>query len=182
MDEGAACFRRFLAGEEEAFDELLDRYQKSLLCFLLRYVKIPAVAEDLAADVFAQLIARPEQYNFSVSLKTYLFLLGRSRAIDYLRRESRFQKRPVEEADTEEAGQLLEETLLRNERARQVNAALAELSPDYRRVLHLLYFEDLSTAEAAKVLGKSTKQVENLAYRSKKALRKILGEEGRLLL
>ena len=76
----------------------------------------------------------------------------------------------------------LEETVLKNERKRIVNNALDSLPDDMRVVIHLIYFEDLSYDEAAKVMKKNRKQVDNLLYRAKKELRIILGEDGELLL
>ena len=51
-----------------------------------------------------------------------------------------------------------------------------------RVVIHLVYFEDLTYDEAAKVMKKNRKQVDNLLYRAKKELRIILGKDGELLL
>lgn len=76
----------------------------------------------------------------------------------------------------------LEERFLADERKRAVNAALERLSEEMRTVVHLVYFEELSADEAAKVMKKSRKQIYNLLYRAKDALRAILGEEGKQLL
>jgi RNA polymerase sigma-70 factor (ECF subfamily) len=48
--------------------------------------------------------------------------------------------------------------------------------------VHLVYFEEMTYAQAAKVMKKSPKQVDNLLYRAKKELRIILGEDGEQLL
>ena len=52
------------------------------------------------------------------------------------------------------------------------------LNPDYRQVLYLTYFEELSNSEAARVMKKSCRQIENLLYRAKQALRSKLEKEG----
>ena len=67
------------------------------------------------------------------------------------------------------------ETSLRGQTVRE---ALRRLSPLYREVLFLLYYEGLTNQQAAVVLRKSAKQVANLAYRAKLALRTILEKEG----
>ena len=59
-----------------------------------------------------------------------------------------------------------------------VNAALARLPEDMRIAVHLVFFEELSYEEAARVMGKNKKQVDNLLYRAKNQLRTILGAEG----
>ena len=51
-----------------------------------------------------------------------------------------------------------------------------------REVVHLIYFEDMSYAEAANIMKKNKKQIDNLLYRAKNELRLILGEDGKQLL
>ena len=60
----------------------------------------------------------------------------------------------------------------------RLHNAIKKLPPDYSRVLYLIYFEDFSNAETARVLGKTRRQVENLSYRAKQALRRQLETEG----
>ncbi len=180
MQNGESSYRRFLAGDESAFDELLDLYQKSLIFFLYRYVSNWTVAEEIAADTFALLVIKPEAYKFKVSLKTWLFTLGRNRAIDYLRRLKHRKTVPpqelphlaADEADNPEA------LFIQKERELALHRALDRLKEDYRSALHLVYFEDLSYEEAGQILHKSRKQMDNLIYRAKDALRAELEKEG----
>ena len=179
MDNGASSYRRFLNGEESAFDEIMEESFRSLVFFIDRYVHDVHTAEDIAMDVFSDLIVHRHRYNFKVSLKTYLFMLGRSRALDHLRHRKALTVVELQEAaglpDDQEA---LEETVLADERKRTVNAALARLPEDMRVAVHLVYFENMTYDEAARVMRKSRKQVDNLLYRAKKELRIMLGEDG----
>ena len=86
MDNGACSYRRFLDGDESAFDEIMKELFDGLVFFINRYVYDIHTAEDLAIDVFSELIVHRRRYNFRVSMKTYLFMLGRSRALDHIRR------------------------------------------------------------------------------------------------
>ena len=63
-----------------------------------------------------------------------------------------------------------------------MNAAVAMLSEEMRDAVHLIYFEEMSYEDAARVMRKTRKQVDNLLYRAKKELRMILGKEGDFLL
>lgn len=183
MDHGASSYRRYLNGDEEAFHEIVKEYFDNLVFFIDRYVNDYATAEDIALDVFTQLVVSKHRYDFRVSLKTYLFMIGRSRALDYIKHRS---KRPtvelseVNQVTTDEPS--LEDMLLTDERKHAVNKALAQLSEEMQLVVHLVYFEGLSPNETARVLKKNRKQVYNLLYRAKTALRTILEEEGELLL
>lgn len=180
MDNGAGSYHRFLAGDESAFDEILDLYREGLIFFINRYVKNLDTAEDLAEDTFLELLLHPRRYNFKTSLKTYLYAIGRHKALNYLKCAKRHpvaDMAGLSERAADEAG-LPEAWVLRREDYRALEAAMAALLPDYRAAIHLVYVEGLSYENAAKVLKKSKKQVENLVYRAKKALKAALGKEG----
>ncbi|MBO5090845.1 MAG: sigma-70 family RNA polymerase sigma factor [Clostridia bacterium] len=183
MDNGASSYRRFLDGDESAFDEIMKELFDNLVFFVDRYVHDIHAAEDIAIDAFSDLVVNKHRYNFKVTLKTYLFMLGRSRALNYIKHRKVINFVELTEADNISAEQeTLEEIILADERKRIVNNALNSLTDDMRVVVHLIYFEDLSYDEAAKVMKKNRKQVDNLLYRAKKELRIILGKDGELLL
>ena len=181
MDNGASSYRRYLNGDEEAFRQIVKEYFDNLVFFIDRYVHDYAAAEDIAIDAFTELIVHKHRYNFKVSLKTYLFMIGRSRALDYIKHRGKLQMVELTEAEAAE-GTSLEEIVLADQRKRAVHAAIGQLSEELRIAVHLVYFEQLSCDDAAKVMKKNRKQVYNLLYRAKNALRTILGEEGELLL
>ena len=182
MDNGARSYRRFLDGEESAFDEIMKELFPGLVFFLDGYVHDIHAAEDIAIDAFSDLIVHKHRYNFKVTLKTYLFMIGRSRALDYIK-----HRKVIDFVELSETGEIiddqksLEETVLTDERMRAINAAVAKLPEDMREVIHLIYFEEMTYDEAAKVMKKNRKQVDNLLYRAKKTLRIILGKDGEFL-
>ena len=178
MDNGASSYRRFLDGDDSAFDEIMEEVFYSLVFFINRYVRDVHAAEDIAIDVMSELIVHKKRYNFKVSLKTYLFMIGRSRAIDYLRHLKVTGVEALTELCEPTDDAALEEAVLRDEKRREVDAAVAKLPHDMRVAVHLIYFEDMTYKEAAKVMKKSAKQIDNLLYRAKKELRAILGEDG----
>ncbi len=63
-----------------------------------------------------------------------------------------------------------------------LSEALGKLPANLSVAIHLIYFDGLSYEEAARVMGKNKKQIDNLLYRAKKALRELLGEEGKELI
>ena len=179
MDNGASSYRRFLDGDEAAFDLIMQELFPPLVFFIYRYVQDHHAAEDLAMDVFSDLIVHKHRYNFKTRLKTYLFMLGRSRALDYLRHKKVITFVPLEQA--EHIAATMEEQLMADLRKKAVHQALEKLPEEQRIAVHLVYFEELSYEETAKVLRKNRKQVDNLLYRAKKELRSILGKDGALL-
>ncbi len=183
MDNGASSYRRFLDGDESAFDDIMKELFNGLVFFIDRYVRDIHTAEDIAIDIFADLGIHRRKYNFKVTLKTYLFMVGRSRALNYIKHRKVIDFVELTEAEgCSDDRSELERTVLEDERKRIVNAALLKLPEDMRAAIHLVYFEDMTYDEAARVMKKSKKQVDNLLYRAKKELRTILGEEGGHLL
>ena len=179
MDHGASSYRRYLDGDETAFDQLVTEYYESLVSFLTGYVRERAVAEDIAMDAFADLIVHRHRYDFRVSFKTYLCMLGRSRALNYLKRSKILAFSPLEDAmEVADPSLVPEELLLTKERSRVLAEALEVLRPDQREVIQLVYWQGLSCEDAAKVMRKSRKQVYNLLFRGKNALRTVLEKKG----
>ena len=156
-----ALYRRYLDGDEDALGALMERYGTKLTLYLDGYLRDLHEAEDLMIEAFAYLIAKRHMA---------LRLLRKKRAgncfsLDALTEEP-------------EARELVEETVQSAERARLLRDCMAELREDYREALFLVYFEGLSHAETAAVMGKREKQVADLIYRGKIALRKRLEQEG----
>ena len=183
MDNGAGSYRRFLDGDESAFDEIMKELFDKLVFFIDRYVHDIHAAEDIAIDAFSDLVVNKTRYNFKVTLKTYLFMLGRCRALNYIKHRKVIEFTGLEQAyDISAELETLEEAVLADERKRTLNRALDSLPEDMRVVIHLIYFEDLSYDEAARVMKKNRKQIDNLLYRAKGQLRIILGKDGEQLL
>ena len=81
-------------------------------------------------------------------------------------------------ADEPDGRLLAEEVIWTEERNRILHFCMDEMNPDYREVLYLIYFDDMSYAQAADVTGKTVKQITNMLYRGKESLRKLLEREG----
>lgn len=182
MDNGACSYRRFLDGDSSAFDEIVKELFDNLVFFIDRYVHDKHTAEDIAIDAFSDLIVHKSKYNFKVTLKTYLFMIGRSRALDHIKHQKVIKLVELTEAENQaDAEYDPAEIILKDEKKRMVNNALEKLSDDMRVAVHLVYFEDMTYDEAARVMKKNRKQIDNLLYRAKGELRIILGKDGDLV-
>ena len=177
MDTGEQLYRRFLEGDEAAFGELIALYKDRLIFFILRSVGDLDAAEDLAEDVFVEVLLHRRRYHFNAPLNSYLFAIARHKATDWLRRRARRGEQPLETAGDPADRRSLEEEFLRREQAMAVHAALNALPAQYRTVLHLLYFEEMSYEQAGRVMKKNRKQIENLAYRARQAMKAALEKE-----
>ena len=110
MDAGESSYRRYLDGDKAAFASVVEQYRAGLIRFVNSYVHNVHTAEDIAIDCFAYLLVHPRRYRFTSPLKSYLYVLGRSRAIDWLRRAKRAETVPLESAENELSDDVSPET------------------------------------------------------------------------
>ena len=168
LDIDAENYRRFLDGDRDAIAEIVKKYGDRLVLFLDGYVRNLEEAEDLMEDVFVDLMVRRPKFRGESKFSTYLFAACRNRALSALRRRKREPETLDEQA---EGGVRTEDAVFQEERRRALYAALGELREDSRAAVYLVYFEQKSYAETAKILKKSEKQVDNLLSRARARLR-----------
>ncbi len=174
---GAECYRRFLDGDEDGIVEIIRDYKDGLILYLNGIVGNIHTAEDLMEETFVKLVVKKPRYSEKFSFKTWLYTIGRNAALDYLRHNSRKSDTPVDELEIADK-ENLELSYIKEEQKIMVHRALANLKADYRQVLYLSFFEELSNEETAAVMRKSKRQVENLLYRAKLSLKNELEKEG----
>lgn len=172
-------YREYLKGDKAAFFAIIDLFRESLIFFINGYVKNEDTAEEIAADCFAELIVHPGRYAFKSSLKTYLFSIAHNKSVNHIKKNARLS---LFEADNpiEKSSDYIEfeNDVLKTEQAQLLHKALPKIKDDYRTAIHLVYFEDMSYKDTARVMHKTVKQVDNYISRGKAALRKILEKEG----
>lgn len=178
MDLDEMRYARFLNGDHSALEELIGTYRESLTLFIYRYTKDFVEAENIMIDVFAQLVVSRKQFRGESTLKTYLFTIGRNEALRYLKKNKRQIRLQEQHKGVLREEIPIEFSVFQEERNRQLYTVMETLHREYREVLFLLYFEDVRYKEAGKIMKKSEKQITNLAYRGKKALKEKLEKEG----
>jgi RNA polymerase sigma-70 factor (ECF subfamily) len=94
----------------------------------------------------------------------------------HLRKRRYTAEEPLEQA--EETADTPEMNILREEQNLRLYEALSQLRAEYRQILILLYFEDMTHEEAGRVMEKNRKQIYNLADRARAALKKELERMG----
>ncbi len=178
MDNGASSYRRFLDGDDEGFAEIVRSYSDGLILYLNGIVNNISIAEELAEETLFRIIIKKPRFNGQYSFKTWLYTVGRNVAIDHIRRRKRLSDTPYEALENciQDEFDLVKPYIL-EERKVILHKTLKKLHSEYRQVLWLLYFEDLSVSEAAIVMKKSQRQMKNLVYRAKNALKSELNKE-----
>ena len=179
MDNGASSYRCFLDGDDNGITEIVEIYKDGLILYLNGYVNNIFIAEELTEDTFFRLVIKKPKYSGKSTFKSWLYAIGRNVAVDYIRHNSKILNVPIDDVENyliEE--QNLEQSYIKEENMLIVNKALNELIPEYRNVLWLTYFEEFSNKETAIILKKTERQIKNLLYRARKALKSKLEKEG----
>lgn len=170
-------YKSFLNGNKEAFNNIIQRYMKSLISFIMGYVRNQDVAEDLAQDTFLYVLINKKEYDFKYTLKTYLYTIAKCRAINYLKRNKKrisFEEQYIYDLDITD----LNENLIRKEQNEKIKNAIKKLKYDYQIVIYLKDYQEFQYKEICKILNKTMPQTKMLIHRARKALKKILNKEG----
>ncbi len=178
MDSGVGSYRRFLDGDESGLVEIIRDYKDGLILYINGIVHNIHIAEELTEDTFVCLAVRRPTDKGNGSFKTWLYTMGRNRALDYLRRQKRRREIPWEEGGDAAEVQSVEEAYLKEERRRLLHRGMNRLKEEYRQVLWLIYFEGFTCRQAASVLKKRVHTVEVLVSRARRALVEELHKEG----
>ena len=116
-----------------------------------------------------------KNYKFEYSLKTYLYTIAKSKALNYIKRERRIVE--LDENQFEDLEEL-EEKVFKNERAENLKKAIQKLKIEYQNAIYLADIEELSYKEIGHILNKTDGSVKVLIHRARKALEKVVVEEG----
>ena len=170
-------YKEYLKGNKQSFEKLVIRHKDHIIYFISRYTKNTDIAEDISQDVFVYLLLHKEQYDFKYSFKTYLYMIAKCRALNYLKSEKKvlpitdYNNLYIENND-------LEEIIKKNQKSNYIRKVINKLKPDYQAVICLASIEGFKYKEIAKIMDKSVGQVKVMLNRAKKKLKEIIEEEG----
>jgi RNA polymerase sigma-70 factor, ECF subfamily len=142
--------------DQEALGTFYDATSSLVYGLVLRILRDVPVAEEVTIDVYTSVWRQAASYDPQRWLPSaWLFMLTRSRALDYLRTRRQGQKllHAPEEAGSSSVALHPEDSLALTELQRLMQEALAKLIPEQRRVIELAYFSGLSQSEIAASLG-----------------------------
>jgi RNA polymerase sigma-70 factor (ECF subfamily) len=161
-------------GDPEAFRSLVNRYERQLLYYLMRFTQNPEHAADALQEVWVTAFRGLKHLRAPEAFRVWLYQITHDRIVSLVRREAR--KEEVLEALKDEpiADECYEDH--RFENAELVHRALGSLSPEHREVLTLRFLEYLSLEEIAETLRCQLGTVKSRLHYAKLAVRKFLEE------
>lgn len=142
-----------MGGCEEALAEIYDTHSPTVYGLALRLTGDRGAAEDIAQEVFVELWMRPERYDpRRTRLRSWLCMITRRRAIDWLRRRhTQDRYAPVLAEPTAAAG--VEDDVLTASLAAQVRTAVDQLPSQHRQAILLAYYQGLTYQQVARALN-----------------------------
>jgi RNA polymerase sigma-70 factor (ECF subfamily) len=169
-----------LKGDQELYGELVKRYQGRLVNYLCRLLRSVQEAEDLAQEVFFKLYKVLDRYDPKYKFSTWLFRVAQNAAIDRIRKR-RLQLVSMDRTGDPDAGMGTWEFAssdpspygdLRNlERGQAIQAAIERLPWDYRELIVLRHFGELSYDEIAKLKEMPLGTVKNKLFRGRQMMK-----------
>lgn len=166
-------FARIVAGDRVAFEALFRAHYKPLCAFANGYLADAGKSEDLVQELFIRLWLDREKLTVTSSIKAYLFAAVRNRCFNALKVTVRM--RGVSDQQHAIEGEEFTEDE-HTERIARVQAAVAGLPEERRKVFTMCRFDGLKYAEVAARLGISVKTVENQMGKALKDLRVELAD------
>ena len=170
---------RAAAGQESAFRELVERWERPVFGFLYRMTGSTEEALDLRQETFLRVYAQAGRYQGAGLFRSWLFRIAGNLARSALRRRRvlSWVRFDMVRHDRASGSESVQEALERRERSRQVRAALARLPERQRAAVALRQDEGMSYREIAAVLGTTESAVESLLTRAIAALRRDFARE-----
>lgn len=174
-------------GREDAFAELVRRYERPVFSLVFRIVRDAATAEDLAQDAFIKVLNHLEKYRPEFKFSSWLFKIANNVAIDHLRRR---QIQTISADGSPHAGSAAEvdatsfeiadsaenalDELEARELGSQIERAIGQLRPEYRTCIVLRHVEGRSYEEIAATLDLPLGTVKTYIHRARLQLRDLL--------
>ncbi len=182
MPSDAELVASVLRGSQDAFRELVVRFERPVYSLILRMVHDPAAAEDLAQEVFLKAYRHLDTYDPARRFASWLFKVAHNTTIDHLRRAAVETVPLAARAEPgDEGGDLLAvladttaespaAAAERRDMARVLERAIAGLRPEYREAVILRYVEGLAYQEICDVLQLPLGTVKTNLHRARKEL------------
>ena len=166
-----ACQR----GEREAFDGLVERYQRDIYRLCYRYVNDPQDANDMAQEVFLKAYRAIDRFRGDSSFSTWLYRIAVNTCLN-LRSSRRPEGEPLPDTLPDGHTGVLD-AMVEDERARRVREAVSRLPEKQRATLILKIYHELTHEEVAGIVGSSVGTVKANLFHALGNLRKMLHVE-----
>jgi RNA polymerase sigma-70 factor, ECF subfamily len=183
----AQVMLRVKAGDQPAFDYLVQKYRRPIVSFMYRMARNASAAEDLAQEVFLRVYRSRASYEASAKFTTWLYRIATNLAVNHAR-DTRHERPEVtvslDEPD-EESGTTLElpdghltaeQALVQRERMQAIRSKVEALPEPQKLAVIMHKYQQMDYKQIAEVLKKSESATKSLLFRAYETLREQLKE------
>lgn len=177
--EDSNLIHRALAGNDQAYKRLMQKYHDAIFNFIYKMVRDRQQVEDLTQEAFIKAFASLKNFNDEFAFSTWLYKIATNNSIDFIRKR-KLQlysiDKPIESKDSDYAFELPDDTyeadkdLISGQRTKLLNEAIAKLPEKYRLVIQLRHVEERSYEEIAESLKLPIGTVKAHIFRAREML------------
>lgn len=172
-----------LNGEQERFADLVQRYERRLINYVYRMIRNYEDAHDLAQEIFIKVYMALDRYDPKYQFSTWIFRIAQNTAIDQIRKKT-LPEESLTKEDRQEGGERQMQieadvvspyrAVFNVEMAGAIETAVQDLPEDYRDLIELRHFAELSYDEIAEVKQLPLGTVKNKLFRARNMLKERL--------
>jgi RNA polymerase sigma-70 factor (ECF subfamily) len=177
-----ALVARILEGDRDRFTDLVRRYEKRVVNYVYRITHRYEGAHDLAQEIFVKVYLALDRYDPKYQFSTWLFRIAQNAAIDVLRKKTVAEvplarptdEEPQKEREFADPGVSPYRALKNKQLGAAIEKAVENLPPDYRELIQLRHFAELSYEEIASMKKLPLGTVKNKLFRARNLLKEQL--------
>ena len=186
-DEGVQLMLAWQAGDEVAFDKLVEAYSGRVYALLTRFLGQSPLREDLVQEVFIRVLRSRDRYQPTARFSTWIYRIVFNLATNEQARSATRRHLSLDQASDGQGGDqslgamIIDETsqepsdqLERQDVVGAVRSAIADLPEQQRMALILAKYDELSYLEIAVILDSSEKAIKSMVHRARTNLRVVL--------
>src|SRR5258707_10808094 len=166
--------RRIAEGDQLAMRTLFGRHRVALYRWLLRLARDEALAEDLLSEVFLDVWRQAASFEARASVSTWLLAIARHKALSARRRRTDAELDDHIASTVADPADGPDLVLEKKSTTELMRACLAELSPEHREVMDLVYYHDKSVREVASIIGIPEPTVKTRMFYARKKLAELV--------
>ena len=170
-------------GDVGFLETLIERYSVPVYNFIYRYTGFDSHANDLAQDTFVKMWRNIKKFDSSKRFKTWIFQIAKNTALDWLKKKhpkTFSELEIITDSDEEYAFDVADTTPLPDELAtkkeleKEVERALMKISPEFRAVISLHLFSELTFQEISDMTGEPLNTIKSRYRRGLSAIKEHL--------
>lgn len=164
--------RRILAGEQSAYHEMIQKYQRLVYHMVARVVSNEQDCEELCQDVFIRIFDRVSAFKFDSKLSTWVATIAYRQALNHVRKTNRRQQ----EQDLDDVSYQIgteDRSFEQQDYSAFIQQLIMQMPEQYRIVLTLYHLEGFSYPEIVNITQMPEGTVKNYLFRAKKKLMEL---------